>query len=519
MSNLSTTFHGGGEIAYSPATGLLFGIVGSQVVSRDARTGQVVGTWNFPADLSGISVSPDGRYVVVGQQFGTGPEDATVATVHRIDLRSGAVDDVTFPLQYLEYGIHSIAVAADGLVLVTVTGGSGGHYPVRTFEIDSAEPDVVALDILPEAGDRTWLITSPNQRYVLFIEGNTSNGALRLFDSVTQTVAQTALYDLGTTGFYSGQADVTDTGMVAAYAFNELIVYGPDLQPIHRFPALLTINTKFTDVQFTADGQNLLLWNVDTDRIDVYRVSDWARSGELDPGLDIQVGNGRMDLTADGQVLLLQSYGGENRLIDLALLPTLGLTGTAADNVIHGLPGADHISGLEGADTLFGGGGADVLEGGAGDDVLTGGAGDDRIDGGSGDDVLMVAGAASDYRLLMDGDDFILKGPDGGDHLTGVELIRFADGRALELNRMYGALAADGAIPDDLLSPAPVDKDDDPFVLPPAPETPPVGGDKAFDEPLVLPPILPEAPLYLNLAARLALSGDRMFILEPDDWM
>ena len=191
------------------------------------------------------------------------------------------------------------------------------------------------------------------------------------------------------------------------------------------------------------------------------------------------------------------------------------------DGVEHviGSAAGSHITGSRGADRLEGQAGADVLIGGAGDDILIGGLGDDRLDGGAGHDVLTVSGAAADYRLLMDGDDFILKGPDGGDRLTGVELIRFGDGRALELNRIYGALAADGVIPDDLLSPGLHGKDDDAFVLPPAPEAPPPADDEASGEPLVLPPILPEAPLYLNLEARLALSGDRMFILGPDDWM
>ena len=186
---------------------------------------------------------------------------------------------------------------------------------------------------------------------------------------------------------------------------------------------------------------------------------------------------------------------------------------------IIGSAAGSHITGSQGADRLGGQAGAGVLVGGARDDILTGGLGNDRIDGGAGDDVLMVSGAASDYRLLLDGDDFILKGPDGGDHITGVELIRFGDGRGLELNRMYGALTADGAIPDHLLSPplAPGEKDDEPFVLPPGFDGPPAGG-KDFDEPLVLPPMLPEERLYPNLETHLP-SGGRMLVIEPDDWM
>ncbi|TAJ67463.1 Ig-like domain-containing protein [Brevundimonas sp.] len=153
------------------------------------------------------------------------------------------------------------------------------------------------------------------------------------------------------------------------------------------------------------------------------------------------------------------------------------------------------------------------------EDQLRGDLGNDFIDGGGGNDVLIVSGNFSGYRLLQNGDDFILKGPDGGDSLTGVESIRFGDGRVLELNRMYGLDVdgrawADGQIPEHLLSdrapagdgaltgkdgggpevlPAVDDgdarvwKDDDaPLVLPGA-EDVFIAGDKGFDGPEVLP--------------------------------
>jgi Ca2+-binding RTX toxin-like protein len=165
------------------------------------------------------------------------------------------------------------------------------------------------------------------------------------------------------------------------------------------------------------------------------------------------------------------------------------------------------INGEAGADILIGGLHDDILSGGDGDDVITGGFGDDIIDGGAGNDTLIVSGDAADYRLLMNGDDFILKGPDGGDRLTGVETIRFGDGRVLELNRMYGpdidsGAWADGRIPEALLSPL---SDDQPLVLP---GTGAIDG-KTGDLPLVLPDEEAARP-FPGLEARLA--GSTLFI-------
>ncbi|MFY7720424.1 MAG: hypothetical protein ACOVQF_11665 [Brevundimonas sp.] len=104
------------------------------------------------------------------------------------------------------------------------------------------------------------------------------------------------------------------------------------------------------------------------------------------------------------------------------------MAGTAGTGALVGTSGADTLTGLSSEDALFGG---------AGDDRLEGGPGHDLIDGGPGRDTLWVQGSRADYRLLTAGDDFILKGPDGGDWLTGVEVIRFSNGGEIDLSRMY----------------------------------------------------------------------------------
>lgn len=156
-------------------------------------------------------------------------------------------------------------------------------------------------------------------------------------------------------------------------------------------------------------------------------------------------------------------------------------TGGAGDDRLFGSYRADRLDGGGGWDVLIGGDGDDQLSGGeradqlsgdGGDDVLHGGAGDDTVDGGAGTDILRVSGVAGDYVLLRDGDDFILKGPDGLDHLTNVEFVEFEGGGRWDLARQYGAGG--------------------PLVLPPAPED----GGKFDGSPLVLPgDVGPSPPL------------------------
>lgn len=169
-----------------------------------------------------------------------------------------------------------------------------------------------------------------------------------------------------------------------------------------------------------------------------------------------------------------------------------------------GTSGVDLMTGGAGDDSLSAGAGADRLEGEAGDDELHGGLGDDILDGGLGYDTALIEGAREDYRLLIDGEGFVLKGRDGSDRLIDVEMIRFSEGGAIDLARLYG--------------------DDGPQTLPPAvgkgstapaPEVCRPADDEAFvvkpgaaDDPQIQP-ALPDAP-----DAQTRFPGYRMLWME-----
>lgn len=169
-----------------------------------------------------------------------------------------------------------------------------------------------------------------------------------------------------------------------------------------------------------------------------------------------------------------------------------------------GTGGVDLMTGGTGDDSLSAGAGADRLEGEAGDDELHGGLGDDILDGGAGYDTALIEGAREDYRLLIDGEGFILKGRDGSDRLIDVEMIRFSEGGAIDLARLYGN---DGpptlppAVGKGLTAPAPEvcrPADDEAFVVKPV----------AADDPQIQP-ALPDAP-----DAQTPVPGYRMLWME-----
>jgi len=174
------------------------------------------------------------------------------------------------------------------------------------------------------------------------------------------------------------------------------------------------------------------------------------------------------------------------------------------------------LYGGQAADDLWGLGGDDYLSGGGGDDLLHGGKGNDTIVGGDGIDVLEVSGAFNVHTLLIERDGFILKSADGRDRLTGVEFVRFADGRMLDLLRLYddAPLVLPG-LSDDRGKDA-----EAPLVLPA------VTGGKFDGEPLVLPGesasrsrwLLPDDPLVVNGSMGPVLLDVDLNPPAPDPW-
>ncbi|MBF0665001.1 MAG: hypothetical protein IR159_05575, partial [Brevundimonas sp.] len=211
-----------------------------------------------------------------------------------------------------------------------------------------------------------------------------------------------------------------------------------------------------------------------------------------------------------------QDTGGSG--IDL-LVDISGLIGTRFDDELSGRDDAfDHTQGWVFHEFLDGGAGDDLIKGASGDDTIWGGTGDDTLDGGLGDDVidggagwdtLLLSGARGDYRILQSGDDWIVKGADGADHVSGVEILRFSDGSEIDLARQVGSGPGKPA-------------GDDAFVLPPRPDDQPrilPGAEpgKNAGEPLVLPGApAAEERLFAGLEARLDLVGGWMPTLDPD---
>ena len=414
------------------------------------------------------------------------------------------LDPVLFGSEYRDF------ISGAGIeTAIWVEGSSGDDVLIGGHAADtlSGGDDQDALDggqgddlLIGGEGSDSARFTGQRDEYTIQDLGG---GRMRVTDQVTDRDGVDTLQDVEILCFGGSMICVTPTGDVD---FNvDLSDYVPhEVLGIRGGRDSLTIGLTANSTVMTLSDFNL------ADSVVGFLVRVLNGSGASDGSLQaleapIEIG------VADVEVLRLKVSG------DGALVVEGGLAGPVISLEISGGAGANEINtrgvtgvssvyaqGGDGVDALTSGMSDDFLFGGAGDDQLDGGRGNDWIDGGSGHDILTVSGNYSDYRLLQNGDDFILKGPDGGDHLTGIENIQFGDGRVLELNRMYGpdvdARAwTDGRIPEALLSGGAWDGER-PLVLPGP------GGDGFLtDKDGAGPEVLPEAD-----------DGDRGFSKDPD---
>ena len=380
---------------FDERTNIVYSLGASQITRWDAITGRFLAPIILPGSLSSLALSPDGRYLVVGDSATITTAGQTQGVLHRIDLQTSAVTDIVYSTAFYEGGVTDVVVAANGTALFTTQFLGSGWTPLRTFPVSGAAPAPAILVNSVRGG--STLTASPDGRYVLILEANSSNAPFSLYDSTMgRVIASSDLYTIGLSGFNNDNGSVTNSGLISIVTYNSFVIYNNNFVVVKNFTPQQSSGT-YSDAEFSLDGRQLYAWNTNTDRVEIYDTTNWTKIGELDPGVLINTqGNGsafgRMQVVDDGRLLLMTTTGGV-RVLDLNARLMTRITGTA---------GSDTLTGSVGGDSLFGLGGNDNLVGGEGDDILVGAAGADAMTGGSGSDTFRYLATSDSTAAVQD---------------------------------------------------------------------------------------------------------------------
>lgn len=96
----------------------------------------------------------------------------------------------------------------------------------------------------------------------------------------------------------------------------------------------------------------------------------------------------------------------------------------------NGGTAANNVSIMEGVviENAIGGRGNDVITGNSASNEITGGSGDDTINGGAGTDIAVFSGRKVNYLWNTGATSLTIRGDDGTDTLSNIEILRFDDG-------------------------------------------------------------------------------------------
>ncbi|HEY8574459.1 hypothetical protein [Phenylobacterium sp.] len=347
MTDLSRTISGYGDIGgfvWDPHSQRLLFTSNGALHSLNPQTGQITSI-SIPGahTLTDVAVSPDGRYVLIGETFyqaapigPTGfPQGPSTLYYHRVWLGDGRVETLSFTTQRSEISPADVAVLSDNRALLATDYSGSGSTELRIITGDAPSPTAAVLAAGIEF-PRPTLTVSESHRYVLVPQTGGSGGRASLFDGTTgQIVGHLSVGALpGHSGaFLLEHADISEAaGLVAIPAQSGSLIIA-DLSM--RLVRDLSFDFDFhiESVQFTPDGKQLFVMPYNKAEIAVFDTRSWQQLGVIKTqahvGPDAHDNDGALEFSSDGRFLFLDTETGIE-VIDFSTTPLKAGEGSLA---------------------------------------------------------------------------------------------------------------------------------------------------------------------------------------------
>jgi Ca2+-binding RTX toxin-like protein len=318
----------------------------------DARTQALVTTWTVGSALGSMSLSDDGSFLLVTEDFSSYGVDFN--KLHRVSTATGAVQT------YSTSGpVSDVEIIDEQGALVA---GEFMQY------LNFSDGSFVNLPDLPNYADFGYILVE-DQNLTLIAQPGAGDGLMSVFNSLNGIVTASA----STSGFNWGhQAISKAAGQVAKYSYGtSLFIYDLSLQLVGS----VDIGGTVDGLAYDKSGQFLYAYLNESGKVARYRVSDWSLVETYDVASSAwhnTLGSGdQLKFSADGTYLtVMDTYspgyrdgtGGRLQLVDFS----------ARNETFSGTTGADSFTGLDGNDTYTVNNAGDVVieAAGGGDDMV-----------------------------------------------------------------------------------------------------------------------------------------------------
>jgi hypothetical protein len=272
-------------------------------------TGQLETGSNLGGSLNGVDIAPNDSFLLIAQNNTTGSE----GTFHKLDLRTGALSNINYPLDSWshETGAWDVAIASNGVALATTQGPDSSEPPLHQIDLatniitrrndiptQSSIPGVLAKTQLQRSADGTRL-------YLLGAGGFTYSAVTNSFDGKKSV----------TGGGFASAAVSRDGGLLATRSG---IYYGGSIDTAPDFNFVRSFYQFNSGVSFDATRDVVYAVDMYANQIIAFDTTTFAELFRLDIGEDVYLSyssnapfdTGTLVASQDGRYLALETPSG-----------------------------------------------------------------------------------------------------------------------------------------------------------------------------------------------------------------
>jgi hypothetical protein len=297
------TFGTGRQVVFSHSGSYLYITTAEGLVQRyNFSTGQIDANYDLGGSLNGADISADDSFLLVAQNV----VGLTQGMFQKLDLQSGNVTVIDYPLSFAESGGWDVAIAANGIALVTTRLNGIGPVPFRQIDPSSVISVRTDIPINPPFSEieQDAQVRRSADGTLLYILQDFSPGVF-LYSSTSNTFGP----GLGIIGSATSSAAVNRNGTLVAtrsYLNSATIRTAPAFQLLHTFI------TNGLDGALAFDGQRDMVYGVNSffNQIVACDTNTFAEMYRLNIGEEVpaplsRFGQGVLAASPDGQHLAL----------------------------------------------------------------------------------------------------------------------------------------------------------------------------------------------------------------------
>jgi sugar lactone lactonase YvrE len=289
---------------------------------------QLLGAVSVGVSLRGADITPDGSALYVTD---TAP-GATQGFLHKVNLSTLAVTNLTYNLAFSEGGSYDVAIGSNGIGIMTTQFKGSGWVPLRQLDLTNDTLSIRTDD--PGSGGNgevrhNSLLRRGNDRSLLWLtESDISNGPMFTYGSASNTFGAGATTNLFLDNL---PAAVNRNGTLTALEVNGAIAIMDA-----KFNAIINLGGLDGGMVFDPVQDVLYAVSSSADKIYAYDTNTWTVKYSLPIGEATTsysaFGNGMMVVSSDDSRLFLSTPSGVREYT----LPSA--TGVASSLTLSGFP-------------------------------------------------------------------------------------------------------------------------------------------------------------------------------------